>query len=148
MGKFDGMFVGFQVLIGYNNIACILQLLKLQRLDATNDAFFIWHYGSMATINNLRIGLLPSHELDWREVNAALGHAALMLLVVANRLEYRLEPYIVIPMGSFSSVARHGDEQNADPLYVSIFTLVVNVISGTVHVFISGTVKVTQKGNV
>lgn len=116
MGKINNMYLGSQVMMAYDSITCMLQLLKLQQLDVTNDAFFIWHYGSMATINNLRIGLLPSHELDWREVNAALGHAALMLLVVANRLEYRLEPYIVIPMGSFSSVARHGDEQNADPL--------------------------------
>lgn len=93
-----------------------LQLLKFQQLDATNDAFFIWHSGSIATINNCRLGLLPGHDSDWKEINAALGQAALMLLVVANRLAYRLEPYIVIPMGSFSAVARHGDEQNADPL--------------------------------
>lgn len=48
--------------------------------DALNDSFHIWHKGPFATINGFRVGRLPSLVVDWQEVNAGVGQAALVLV--------------------------------------------------------------------
>ena len=56
----------------------------LKRTNIFNDSFFIWHQGPYATINGNRLGRLPvaasfGPQVDWQEVNAAWGCAALLL---------------------------------------------------------------------
>jgi beclin 1 len=82
------------------------QLEKLQRTNVYNDTFCISHDGVFATINGLRLGRLSSKPVDWPEINAAWGHALLLLVTVADKLGYRFEGYEPQPMGSTSRIIR------------------------------------------
>jgi beclin 1 len=81
-------------------------LEKLQRSNVYNDTFCISHDGTFATINGLRLGRLSSKPVDWPEINAAWGHALLLLVTVADKLGYRFEGYEPQPMGSTSKIIR------------------------------------------
>ncbi|KAK7413236.1 Vacuolar protein sorting-associated protein atg6 [Neonectria punicea] len=84
------------------------QLLeKLQRSNVYNDTFCISHDGSFATINGLRLGRLSNKPVDWPEINAAWGHALLLLVTVAEKLGYRFDGYDPQPMGSTSKIVRY-----------------------------------------
>ncbi|KAK1757421.1 autophagy protein Apg6-domain-containing protein [Echria macrotheca] len=83
------------------------QLEKLQRSNVYNDTFNISHDGTFATINGLRLGRLSSHPVDWPEINAAWGHALLLLVTVADKLGYRFEGYEPQPLGSTSRIVRY-----------------------------------------
>lgn len=66
---------------------------KMNRVEALNDCFHIWHSCSCATINGFRLGRVAAgqvpggldNELDfvmqvsWHEINAALGEIVLLL---------------------------------------------------------------------
>lgn len=83
------------------------QLLeKLQRTNVYNDTFCISHDGKFGTINGLRLGRLSSVPVDWPEINAAWGHALLLLATVADRLGFKFEGYELQPMGSTSRIIR------------------------------------------
>ncbi|OAQ99698.1 hypothetical protein LLEC1_03525 [Akanthomyces lecanii] len=88
----------------YNNDSQLLQ--KLQRSNVYNDTFCISHDGSFATINGLRLGRLSNKPVDWPEINAAWGHALLLLVTVADKLEFRFQGYEPQPMGSTSKIVR------------------------------------------
>ncbi|KYK54155.1 Autophagy-related protein 6 [Drechmeria coniospora] len=84
------------------------QLLeKLQRSNVYNDTFCISHDGSFATINGLRLGRLSSKPVDWSEINAAWGHALLLLVTVSDKLDYKFKGYDPQPMGSTSKIVRY-----------------------------------------
>ncbi|ONM34987.1 Beclin 1 protein [Zea mays] len=59
-----------------------LELLK--RTNVLNDAFYISHDGVIGTINNFRLGRLSNVEVEWDEINAAWGQAALLLHTMAQ----------------------------------------------------------------
>lgn len=44
-------------------------------------AFYIWKEGEYGTINGLRLGRLPNDNVDWHEINAALGQMAMLFVV-------------------------------------------------------------------
>lgn len=83
------------------------QLEKLQRTNVYNDTFCISHDGKFGTINNLRLGRLSSVPVDWPEINAAWGHAVLLLATVAERLNFKFDGYELQPMGSTSRIIRY-----------------------------------------
>jgi beclin 1 len=83
------------------------QLEKLQRSNVYNDTFCISHDGTFATINGLRLGRLSTKPVDWPEINAAWGHALLLLVTVADKLAYRFDGYEPQPMGSTSRIIRY-----------------------------------------
>jgi beclin 1 len=82
-------------------------LEKLQRSNVYNDTFCISHDGTFATINGLRLGRLSSKPVDWPEINAAWGHALLLLVTVADKLNYKWDGYEPQPMGSTSKIIRY-----------------------------------------
>ncbi|RMD40082.1 hypothetical protein DV735_g5066, partial [Chaetothyriales sp. CBS 134920] len=82
------------------------QLEKLQRTNVYNDAFCIGHDGSFATINGLRLGRLPGHNVEWAEINAGWGQTLLLLATVAERLGYEFQGYRLRPMGSTSRIEK------------------------------------------
>lgn len=88
----------------YSNDSQLLQ--KLQRSNVYNDTFCISHDGSFATINGLRLGRLSNKPVDWPEINAAWGYALLLLVTVADKLEFRFQGYEPQPMGSTSKIIR------------------------------------------
>ncbi|KAL1882186.1 Vacuolar protein sorting-associated protein atg6 [Diaporthe australafricana] len=100
-------------------------LEKLQRSNVYNDTFCISFDGYFATINSLRLGRLSNKPVDWPEINAAWGHALLLLVTVADKLGYQFEGYEPLPMGSSSKIVRYdtvspsssrlGSHRNAPP---------------------------------
>lgn len=88
----------------YDHDARLLQ--SLQRTNVYNDTFLISHDGTFATINGLRLGRLHNTPVDWPEINAAWGHALLLVATVADKLQYRFDGYEPQPMGSTSRIIR------------------------------------------
>ncbi|PHH51471.1 Vacuolar protein sorting-associated protein atg6 [Ceratocystis fimbriata CBS 114723] len=81
-------------------------LEKLQRSNVYNDTFCISHDGTFATINGLRLGRLSNKPVGWSEINAAWGHALLLLDTVARQLQYRFVGYELQPMGNTSRIIK------------------------------------------
>lgn len=81
-------------------------LESLQRTNVYNDTFCIGHDGFFGTINGLRLGRLAEHPVEWSEINAAWGQAVLLLSVVAEKLNFKLQGYRLVPIGSTSKVER------------------------------------------
>lgn len=100
-------------------------LEKLQRSNVYNDTFCISFDGYFATINSLRLGRLHNRPVDWPEINAAWGHALLLLVTVAEKLDFKFDGYEPVPMGSTSKIIRYdsvspsssriGSQRNAPP---------------------------------
>ena len=83
------------------------QLERLQRTNVYNDTFSIGHDGFFGTINGLRLGRLPPPQnVDWSEINAAWGTAALLLTTVADKLGFNFRGYRIKPMGSTSTIEK------------------------------------------
>lgn len=89
----------------YSNDSQLLE--KLKRTNVYNDTFCISHDGSFATINGLRLGRLSNKPVDWPEINAAWGHALLLLVTVSEKLNYKFQGYEPQPMGSTSKIIRY-----------------------------------------
>ncbi|KAH7320047.1 autophagy protein Apg6-domain-containing protein [Stachybotrys elegans] len=89
----------------YSNDSQLLD--KLQRSNVYNDTFCISHDGSFATINGLRLGRLSTKPVDWPEINAAWGHALLLLVTVAEKLGYKFHGFEPQPMGNTSKIVRY-----------------------------------------
>ncbi len=60
------------------------QIERLKRTNVYNDVFHIWHRGPFGTIAGFRLGKTPTHPVDWDEMNAAWGHAVLLLHTLAQ----------------------------------------------------------------
>ncbi|KAL4883733.1 autophagy protein Apg6-domain-containing protein [Aspergillus karnatakaensis] len=80
------------------------QLERLQRTNVYNDAFCIGHDGYFGTINSLRLGRLANPSVEWPEINAAWGQAALLLATIADKLNFQFQGYRIKPMGSMSKI--------------------------------------------
>ncbi|KAL9016869.1 MAG: hypothetical protein Q9180_008782, partial [Flavoplaca navasiana] len=77
------------------------------RTNVYNDCFCISHDGHCGTINGLRLGRLPPPQnVDWPEINAALGSAALLLATVASKLDVEFRGLRIKPMGSTSRIEK------------------------------------------
>eukprot|EP01063_Lacrimia_lanifica_P033587 TRINITY_DN6014_c0_g2_i1.p2 TRINITY_DN6014_c0_g2~~TRINITY_DN6014_c0_g2_i1.p2 ORF type:complete len:435 (+),score=147.16 TRINITY_DN6014_c0_g2_i1:108-1412(+) len=69
-----------------------------------NETFNVWHDGHFGTINNLRLGRLPSRPVEQNEMNAAWGYAAQLLDRLLAVWDVVTTRYRVTPKGSFSTV--------------------------------------------
>jgi len=98
--------------------AC-MQLENLKKTNVFNDVFHIWHDGHFGTINNFRLGRLPSVPVEWNEINAAWGQTVLLLHTMATRLGFKFSRYRLVPNGSHSRLERIDDQAKELPLYGS-----------------------------
>lgn len=81
------------------------QLERLKNTNVYNDTFHIWHDGLYGTINNFRLGRLPNGQtVEWMEINAAWGQAALLLYTMAKKLNFSFKGYQIVPMGNNSKI--------------------------------------------
>lgn len=55
------------------------------------------HSGQFGTINNFRLGRLPSVPVEWNEINAAWGQTVLLLHALANKMGLKFQRYLQIP---------------------------------------------------
>ncbi|XP_024082668.1 beclin-1-like protein isoform X2 [Cimex lectularius] len=96
------------------------QLDKLKKTNVFNATFHIWHShsGHFGTINNFKLGRLPSAPVDWSEINAAWGQTALLLTALANKMNFSFHKYRLVPYGNHSYI-EVPSEQKELPLYGS-----------------------------
>ena len=97
------------------------QLDRLKKTNVLNSAFHIWHNGHFGTINGLRLGRLQTVPVEWSEINAALGQAALLLVTLARNAGATFIRYKVVPYGnqSFVDVLEGKKKSQHLPLYSS-----------------------------
>ncbi|XP_078385874.1 beclin-1 isoform X2 [Cetorhinus maximus] len=77
------------------------------------------HSGQFGTINNFRLGRLPSVPVEWNEINAAWGQTVLLLHSLANKMELRFQRYRLVPYGNHSYLESLTDRAKELPLYCS-----------------------------
>ncbi|KAF7846258.1 hypothetical protein BT93_L4758 [Corymbia citriodora subsp. variegata] len=82
------------------------QLERLQRTNVYNDTFYISHDGYFGTINGLRLGRLPTQNVEWAEINAAWGQTLLLLQTIAECLSFTFEGHRLRPLGSTSRIEK------------------------------------------
>ena len=78
-----------------------------RRINVADEVFHIWRDGEFGTINTFRWGRLPSHPVDWNEINAAWGEAAELLYAIAGRfgVEHgRFRRFRLLPCGCASKI--------------------------------------------
>lgn len=86
------------------------ELHRLKRTNTLNEMFHISQDGSFGTINGFRLGRLPpDHQVQWEEINAALGRACLLLDCMTKKCPVPASQYRLQPKGSFSSIQAGGE---------------------------------------
>ncbi|CAF0729045.1 unnamed protein product [Rotaria sp. Silwood1] len=98
------------------------QYEKLSKTNAFNAAFHIWHQEHFGTINGFRLGRLPSINVEWSEINAALGQAALLLNALAKRVDLQFAKYKIIPLGSHSYIEDLNESKNGKFVQLPLYT--------------------------
>lgn len=93
------------------------QLDKLKKTNVFNSTFHIWHKGHFGTINNFRLGRLPSVPVEWSEINAAWGQTVLLLHSLARKMNLTFERYRLVPFGNHSYLESLADKSKDLPLY-------------------------------
>jgi len=102
-----------------SELACTESTLtKNKQINIMNDAFYIWFSGPFATINSLRLGNLPYKPIDFTEINAALGQAALAVHIVSSRAGIEFKSFVILPMGSFPKILKADDRRTSYPLFI------------------------------
>nr|XP_014350027.1 PREDICTED: beclin-1 [Latimeria chalumnae] len=79
----------------------------------------IRHSGQFGTINNFRLGRLPSVPVEWNEINAAWGQTVLLLHALANKMGLKFQRYRLVPYGNHSYLESLTDKSKELPLYCS-----------------------------
>ncbi|XP_046377127.1 beclin-1-like [Haliotis rufescens] len=95
------------------------QLDKLKKTNVFNATFHIWHSGHFGTINNFRLGRLPSVPVDWNEINAAWGQTVLLLHSLARKMNLTFQRFRLVPYGNHSYLESLSDKSKELPLYGS-----------------------------
>ncbi|KAJ8245955.1 hypothetical protein GJAV_G00262120 [Gymnothorax javanicus] len=98
---------------------CQIQLDRLKKTNVFNATFHIWHSGQFGTINNFRLGRLPSVPVEWNEINAAWGQTVLLLHALANKMGLHFQRYRLVPYGNHSYLESLSDKSKELPLYCS-----------------------------
>lgn len=69
----------------------ILDFAKFKVLLVFSLPFSSRHSGQFGTINNFRLGRLPSVPVEWNEINAAWGQTVLLLHALANKMGLKFQ---------------------------------------------------------
>ncbi|NXL11473.1 BECN1 protein, partial [Mesembrinibis cayennensis] len=85
-----------------------MQLDKLKKTNVFNATFHIWHSGQFGTINNFRLGRLPSVPVEWNEINAAWGQTVLLLHALANKMGLKFQRYVNVTHISLPTCRKTG----------------------------------------
>ncbi|XP_004439641.1 PREDICTED: beclin-2 [Ceratotherium simum simum] len=93
------------------------QLDWLEKINVFSATFEIWHDGPMGIINNFRLGCLPTVPVCWKEINAAWGQTALLLLALSNTIGLEFQRYRLIPCGDHSYLKALTDDSIELPLF-------------------------------
>lgn len=88
----------------------------LQKTDILEECFRIQFpalgLSLFSQINGFRMGTLPAERVEWTEINAAWGQAALLLCNLAKKCSFSFSEYDIVPKGSQSYIQRRSDKYN------------------------------------
>jgi beclin 1 len=83
---------------------------SLKRTNVYDDTFNIYYDGHFGTINETRLGRLPSIPVDPMDVNSALGQVVHLIQGIAQLFpDFQFSKYELFSKGSFSKIAKRGD---------------------------------------
>jgi beclin 1 len=83
-----------------------------------NEVFFISSLDEFGTISGFRFGRLPTVDVKWEEINAAVGQSVYLLCVLAHRFNYKFEKYDLVLNGSFSRISLKANQKQKFELYM------------------------------
>lgn len=95
------------------------QLERLKYTNVMDDGFPISSDGHFGTICGFRLGKLPSQAIDWAEMSAGFGQVVLLIQTLSKQLGCKFTKYRLLPLGSFSRMAKIDDPSNTYELYGS-----------------------------
>jgi len=78
---------------------------KLRNTNFINEVFYISTQDEFGTISGFRMGRLPTNEVKWDEINAAIGQSVYLLCVLAHRFQHKIENYDISLCGAFSRIS-------------------------------------------
>uniref|UniRef100_A0AAX7UKN3 Beclin-1 n=1 Tax=Astatotilapia calliptera TaxID=8154 RepID=A0AAX7UKN3_ASTCA len=110
---------------------CQIQLDRLKKTNVFNATFHIWHSGQFGTINNFRLGRLPSVPVEWNEINAAWGQTVLLLHALANKMGLRFQRYRLVPYGNHSYLESLTDKSKVVHSYTRLSCAYLNSCPGS-----------------
>ncbi|XP_036913318.1 beclin-2-like [Sturnira hondurensis] len=93
------------------------QLAWLEETDAWRSTFQIRDDGPLASINDFRLGCLPTVPVDWGEINAAWGQAALLLLALSRKVGLQFRRFRLVPCGTRSHLRCLSQDSTELPLF-------------------------------
>ncbi|MCJ8738097.1 hypothetical protein PDJAM_G00031520 [Pangasius djambal] len=96
-----------------------MEITEARRHAQQLDTEELQHSGQFGTINNFRLGRLPSVPVEWNEINAAWGQTVLLLHALANKMGLRFQRYRLVPYGNHSYLESLTDKSKELPLYCS-----------------------------
>jgi beclin 1 len=70
-----------------------------------NEVFQISTSEELGTISGFRLGRLPTVEVKWEEINAAMGQSLYLLIVLAHRFSFKIDRYEVSLSGAYSKIS-------------------------------------------
>jgi beclin 1 len=70
-----------------------------------NEIFQIGTSEELGTISGFRLGRLPTTDVKWEEINAAMGQAVYLLAVLAHRFNYKFERYDIALCGAYTKIS-------------------------------------------
>ncbi|KAL8450872.1 hypothetical protein Emag_002978 [Eimeria magna] len=86
------------------------ELQRLKRTNVVNDAFHIWTWKFLPSINNCRLGRVSSPSCpSWPEINTGWGYLCLLLDVFYRKCQTQPSNYRLVPRGQFSVLIRKRD---------------------------------------
>ena len=81
------------------------QYKRLRSTNVLNEVFQIGTTDEFGTISGFRLGKLPTIEVKWDEINAALGQSVYLMCVLAHRFNYKFEKHEIFLCGAYSRIA-------------------------------------------
>jgi beclin len=63
--------------------------------NMVRELFYISQKGPFGTINGFRLGQLPTEQVEWNEINTALGESALLIITMASLLGVEFSEYVL-----------------------------------------------------
>ncbi len=98
-----------------------------QKLRVHEDLFSIARDANeFPVINGFRLGSSPAVPIEWEEINAALGEAALLLHVCASKLRFKFSTFLPVPIGNVSRMEQMTGAKEAYMLAGSFRTAVMS----------------------
>jgi len=78
---------------------------KFRRSNFINEVFYIGTQDQFGTISGFRLGRINnSIEVEWDEINVALGQAVHLMAILAHRFGYKFEKHKINLCGAMSTI--------------------------------------------